>query len=348
MGRVKDYITNSPAEIWRGLKPVALITRDSRGHFWSIFLALRACLCILRARLNGTLALVHVNTGDRGSSVRKGAIVLFCKMLGVPVFLHFHAVTFERDMKRIPPWLHWLVRLPFRNATCVILLGERWRRWMHDQMGVARDRLEILINGVPVDSPDNRQHVNGDAPLNILFLGSLGERKGVSDLIGALTQVPQTGAGWRACFAGNGDIARYSAAAQRAGLGDKISFPGWVGQTDALALVSAADLMVLPSYDEGLPLIILEAIGLGTPMVTTPVGAIPEVLTDGEDVIFCPPGDQAALAAAITRLLADAPLRQSLCDNGIKSFRQRFSVEVFRANLLAIWERYTHRSLPAA
>ncbi len=341
MGRVKDYIVQAPSETWHGLRPVPLITRDHRGKYWSLLLVIKAFGTILRARLNGSLALVHVNLGDRGSALRKGAIVLFCKMLSVPVFLHFHAVTFERDLVRLPVLLQKLALLPFRVATCDIVLGEKWRRWMQDDIHVRHVPIEVLVNGVPIEQPASRHHANADGPLNILFLGNLIERKGVSNLIAALAMVPQTGLGWRARFAGNGDVAHYTAVAEQAGIVDKLGFSGWVGQETARALVSSADLMVLPSYDEGLPLVILEALGLGTPVIATPVGAIPEVLTDGKDVIFCAPGDAAGLAAAIERLLVDPALRQSLCDNGMQTFREEFSVEAFRTNLLKIWERYT-------
>ena len=340
MGRVKDYIVQSDPGFWQGLRPVPLITRDHRGKWWSPFLVVKACIKILHERVAGRLALVHVNMGDRGSAARKGVLVLWCRLLGVRVFLHFHAVTFERDLERLPRTMRRLTLLPFRVATCDIVLGERWRRWLVDEIGVRRP-IEVLINGVPIEAPDARRHVDpGAGAFNILFLGNLIERKGVSDLIAALALLPETGPRWQAKFAGNGDAAHYTKVAERAGIADKIAFTGWISQHTARALVSAADLLVLPSHAEGLPLVVLEALGLGTPIITTPVGAIPEVLTDGKDVIFCPPGDPPALALAISRLTSDLPLRQSLCDNGLKTFQECFSADAFRRNLLAIWKRY--------
>ena len=346
MGRVRDYVVQAPPDALRGFKAVPVSTRDHRGRWWSPLLVLRACWIILKARVTFTPAIVHVNFGDRGSAARKGTLVLFCRLVFMPVFLHFHAVTFERDIARLSPLGRWLALLPFRIATCNIVLGERWRTWLCEDIGIRRERVEVLINGVPIEPPVGRRHSNDHGELRILFLGNLIERKGVTDLIHALAALPSTDIPWHARFAGNGDIAHYTAVADGAGIAEKIGFSGWVGQETANTLVSSADLLVLPSYDEGLPLVVLEALGLGTPAITTPIGAMPEVLTDGHDVIFCPVGDQAALTAAIARLMADPALRQRLCDNGIDTFGKRFSVEAFRDSLVTIWERHLQPNSP--
>jgi len=342
MGRVKDYIVESPPETWDGLEPLPLVTRGEGGKLSSLKLLRDALGKIRRRWREGRLALVHVNMGDRGSALRKGLIVLRARAMGVPVFLHLHAVQLEHDLEK-RPWLRPLLARPFRRATCVIVLGERYRKWLVEKVGIDHDRIEILWNGVPIDPPAARSHADTGRPLNILFLGTLGERKGTHDLIAALGNVPQTGAGWRIRFAGPGDLNRYRRQAEEAGIADKVEFLGWLDQAQARAALTDSDMLVLPSYDEGLPLVILEALGLGTPVIATPVGAIPEVLTDGKDVLFCKPGDRAGLAAAISRALGDAELRQRLCDNGLDVYARMFSIQAFRSNLLAIWRRYLPR-----
>ncbi|HEY0316502.1 MAG TPA: glycosyltransferase family 4 protein [Sphingomonas sp.] len=339
MGRVKDYIVESSPEVWNGLVPTALVTRGDGGKLSSLQL-LRGALATIRRRARaGSLALVHVNMGDRGSALRKGLIVLRARALGVPVFLHLHAVELEHQVAK-RPWLGRLLALPFKRATAVIVLGERYRKWVVDTLGVDHGRIEILWNGVPVDPPAQRRHDQRPGPRTILFLGTLGERKGTHDLIAALGRLGPAAGEWRIRVAGPGDLDRFRAEAAAAGIADRVEFLGWLGQAEARAALAAADMMVLPSYDEGLPLVILEALGLGTPVIATPVGAIPEVLTDGEDVLFCKPGDREGLARTIERLLGDAALRQRLCDNGLARYRALFSIEAFRGNLLAIWQRY--------
>jgi glycosyltransferase involved in cell wall biosynthesis len=341
MGRVKDNIILSPPSGWNGLIMRELITRSTGGRIHSVRLMAQACIEILRARMNGTLAFVHVNMGDRGSAVRKGFITVFSRVIGAPVFLHLHAVTMEEDIKRAPRILQPILILPFRVATCVIVLGERWRRWIRDDLRLSDVPVETLTNGVPVDLVDGRDHDSQRArPFTILFLGNLIERKGISDLIAALSNVSDAIAPWQATFAGHGDVERYRQMADDAGIGRQSHFTGWVDTATARQLVAGADLLVLPSYHEGLPLVILEALGLGTPVIATPVGVISETLTDGDDIILVTPGDRTALASAIVTLARDPGLRQSLSDRGLVTFRKQFSIDAFRTNLLAIWQRY--------
>lgn len=341
MGRIKDTIVKSPADTWGGLVATPLVTRNGGGPFGSLLLLASACAKIVRGRLDGSLALVHVNMGDRGSAVRKGLIVLVARMVGTPTFLHLHAATPERDIARLPRLARPLLMLPFRAATCIIVLGDRWKQWLQHDMHVTDTPIEVLVNGVPVDPPTARSHAAPiDRPLNLLFLGNLIPRKGIDDLIDALTRLSPDGPAWTATLAGNGDIARYRSTIADVGLGDRVRLAGWVDHAQAQQLLNDADLMVLPSYDEGLPLVVLEALGLGTPVITTPVGAMPEFLSSNDNVIFVAPGDRPALAAAIDRIFGDAVKRQALSDSGIAAFQRQFSVAAFRSSLAEIWRRY--------
>lgn len=341
MGRVVDYILQSTGDCPRGLRTVPLITRDDQtGKFSSMLRLAKAALTMLRNRRN--TALLHVNMGDRGSAMRKGILVILGRAMGFPVFLHLHAV----EMELLPKWALRLLGVAFRSATCVIVLGERYRSWVAGQFGVDESRIEILWNGVPVESPGTRRHENGEKPLQILFLGSLGHRKGTHDIIEALSLLNHKSPPWHMVFAGPGDIQKYQADTKARGIEQRCTFTGWLDQAETRKTLSSSDIIVLPSYHEGLPLVILEALGLGTPVIATPVGVIPEVLSDGENILFCPIGQPIELARTIDRLLSNPTLRQQLCDNGLRRYRERFSLEAFSDDLLEIWSR--HGGTPSA
>jgi glycosyltransferase involved in cell wall biosynthesis len=337
MGRVKDYIVQAPAETWGDIEPRGLVTRDGGGRLHSLRLVVRALASIRDAKRKGELAFVHVNMGDRLSLVRKSLVVWQCHRSKVPVFVHLHAV----EHGQLKGWMLRLLAMSFRRATAAILLGEVYERWLRETLKVTTP-CEILWNGVPIDPVTGRRHNAPTAgePLRIVFLGSLGERKGVADLIGALALLPDDAPPWRATLAGPGDIPHYLKLAADAGINEQVDFPGWQEQPQARALLSAADVLVLPSYDEGLPLVILEALALGTPVIATPVGAIPEVLTDEADILLVTPGDRQDIARQILRILNVSALRQSLCDTGLETFAREFRMEAYCGKLLAIWRRY--------
>jgi glycosyltransferase involved in cell wall biosynthesis len=336
MGRVKDYIVEAPREAWEGLEPRALITRDGGGRLHSLRLLAGALATIGRTHRQGQLALVHVNMGDRLSSLRKGLIALYCRARGVPVVIHLHAV----ELDKLPGAMLWFLRKAFGKANGVILLGDVYRRWLAERLGLHNLPADILWNGVPMAPVAARDHLAArSTALHIVFLGSLGRRKGTGELVAALGALA-TRTDWRATLAGPGDIDAYRAQAQALGIADRITFPGWQDQAQVRELLASADMMVLPSFEEGLPLAILEALALGTPVIATPVGAIPEVLTHDADIVLTPPGDAPKLAAAIARLADDASLRQSLCDKGLATFGRVFAMPAYTRSLLAIWRKY--------
>jgi glycosyltransferase involved in cell wall biosynthesis len=340
MGQVKDYILRAGDDARGRHVFVPVVTRDMRGVVHSLWLLLGGILTIWRHALVGRAALVHVHMGDNGSAARKGLIVMAARLAGIPTLLHLHAVSLDALYARSGPLARWALRRPFRAASAVIVLGERFRAWVVDEMGVDPERVDILNNGVASRAPAGPiVRARQAGPVRMLFLGNLLERKGVSDLIAALAMVPAAAGAWRITFAGGGDIDHYRALAAREGIADRADFVGWVDREGALDLLERVDLLVLPSYAEGLPLVILEALGAGVPVLCTPVGSIAEVLENGTHALFCPPGDRAALAAALGRLVAEPSLRAHLATGGKALFDRRFSLSAFQNALFEIYHR---------
>ena len=232
-----------------------------------------------------------------------------------------------------------VARTIFRSANCCIVLGGMWRDFLTKEIGIDAGKVVVLYNGVP-RVQHQRHAVAGSPHFRILFLGNLMERKGVSDLLMALAQEPMSGLDWGATLAGGGPIDMYREKADRLGLNSRVTFAGWVDQEEAGKLLAASDVLVLPSYDEGLPLVILEALTTGVPVVCTPVGAIPEVLENEKTVLFVQPGDPEALAAALSRLGRDPNLRERLAREGLALYEREFSLETFGARVSAIYGKY--------
>ena len=339
MGRVADYMLEGARQRSPETCFLRVVTRNERGILWSVLLTFGAILAIWAARASGRLALVHVHFGDCGSAVRKGAVVVASRLAGVPTVLHLHAVELDHLYRVSPPPLRWLIRLPFRVASTNIVLGQGFRRWLVDELGVAADKVEVVPNGVAVESRPLRPLAAGAGPVELLFLGNLEPRKGVADLLAALAALPPGTPGWRLTLAGGGRLEGYRRRAEDLGIGNRVRFSGWVDRREAQALLAHADALVLPSHREGLPLVILEALGCGTPVLCTPVGAIPELLTDGDTALFCAPGDRADLSRRLGELIASPNLRQRLSERGRRLFAERFTIDAFMASLLDVYRR---------
>src|SRR5512132_2326552 len=159
---------------------------------------------------------------------------------------------------------------------------------------------------------------------------------------------------WRATFAGGGAIELYRRKADSLGLLPRVDFAGWVDQRRAAELLAASDVLVLPSYDEGLPLVILEALTAGVPVVCSPVGAIPEVLEDGKSVVFVQLGDSQGLTDALAELGREPALRERLALEGRALYDREFSLEIFGAgrrnipNVLLVRWAHARRDRPVS
>jgi phosphatidylinositol alpha-1,6-mannosyltransferase len=153
-----------------------------------------------------------------------------------------------------------------------------------------------------------------------LFAGRLVERKGLSDLLAALSGVPGVD---RLVVAGPGDRSAYEREAQAAGVADRVTFLGYVTPAELPDLYRAVDLFAGPSRDakarddvEGFGIVYLEASASGLPVLATRAGGIPEAVEDGVGGLLVPPRDVPALSAAWARLAGDADLRRRLGDGG--------------------------------
>jgi glycosyltransferase involved in cell wall biosynthesis len=337
MYKIADYLLQlNPKLTQQGSKVIyrELDTRGGGGYIKSIWIFLIALVRLGVAKITGSACGLHVNMAERLSLFRKGALILFAKVCGIKVVLHLHAAQLPQFYNSLPRPLQSFAKLVFGKADCVIVLGENARRFVVDELGVDGDKVFMLINGVPHARFPRRQRNQLGASYNILFMGNLMERKGVGDLIDALSKDElRLHNGWTATFAGGGAVEDYRKLTITRGIEDRVKFCGWVNQEDAAKLMAAADVLVLPSYDEGLPLVILEAMANSLAVVCTPVGEIPQFIENGRQAIFVQPGDNVALASVILRVITDDLLREKLEGEGFQLYNQKFSMTNFVKNL---------------
>ena len=297
---------------------------------------------ILVEGIRGKLAVVHLNLAERGSVYRKAALIAATKLAGGRVLLHLHAAQIVQFHGAMNGAGKRLVRWMFRSADHVVVLGEVWRRWVAETFDVRPSRISVVYNGVPATAAKART-VLDDGRFRLLFVGNLLERKGVADLLRAFARPALRKRDMELTMAGGGPVDTYRAMAAQLGIADRVTFTGWVSQDDARALMVNADALILPAYDEGLPLVILEALASGTPVICTPVGSIPEVLDHGETALFVTPGDEAGIAAAIATLSDQPEVGRTLSARGTGLYQRLFTMQAFAGSMGALYAMLTPR-----
>ena len=299
-------------------------------------LAVARALAILTARRPNV---VHLNLSVRGSTYRKIVIARACRVLGIPYVVHLHGSNFHAFRDQSSPSIRRAIASLFINAATIIVLGEAWRGRVAAWVPEAASRIVVLPNAVADPGPRTGEH--GTVP-HILFAGRLGARKGVPELVAALGSLRSEPA-WRATIAGDGDVELTRMAMQAAGMAERVSVPGWIDASGMEALMREADILTLPSYDENLPMSVVEAFAHEVAVVCTPVGAVTDIVVDGVTGLLVQPGDAAGLADALRRLLDDAGLRHRIASAGRGVFEDRLNIAAYTAHMVEIWQKAAAR-----
>jgi glycosyltransferase involved in cell wall biosynthesis len=224
------------------------------------------------------------------------------------------------------------LRWAFRRSHAVVAVSEDTRAHLVTSLGVAPESILTIPNGVPRSSgrPEGpiREFSLQPGEVVLLSVGNLTERKGHFVLLEALARLQAEGCRvpWRLIVAGEGpERPRLEAFVAEHGLQGRVHLPGH--RSDVADLQSAADIMVMPSLWEGLPLAVLEGMHAGNAIVGSHISGIPEAVRHEVDGLLVPPGDAGALAAALRRVLEDGELRERLGASAAERARARFSIE---------------------
>jgi glycosyltransferase involved in cell wall biosynthesis len=171
-------------------------------------------------------------------------------------------------------------------------------------------------------------------------VGRLAPVKGQHVLIAAVAELFEEARDIRVRFAGDGpDRMALSQDGEKRGLAERISFEGNVNQDRMLELYRQCDAFVLPSFAEGLPVVLMEAMSMEIPCVATWVNGVPEIITHDVDGLVVPPGDARALARAIARLMDDADLRRTLGQKARLNIREKFDLRHNTEYLAGVFRR---------
>lgn len=251
------------------------------------------------------VGVLHAHTASRASFWRKSLFMMPAFIARVPVILHLHGgefqVFYEKECSVLSRrFIQWV----FARSGQVVVLSESWLRWVRATVPTAK--VKVIPNPIIV-SETNSAKVR--LPFSLLFLGRLGQHKGTFDLLHAVVALAPSYPELRVLLGGDGDLDAVRSEAEALGISSHVSLLGWVKGADKAHLLEEATAFVLPSYNEGLPMSVLEAMAYGLPVVSTPVGGIPEAVRDGTEGFLVPPGDVRQLADRLNRLLADSALR---------------------------------------
>jgi glycosyltransferase involved in cell wall biosynthesis len=299
---------------------------------------LLAVIQLLLACAMRRIALAHVQMAAYGSVYRKSVMMLICRAFRIPVVLHIHGGDLDRFCGDLGAprlnVLRWIVG----SVSEVIVLGEYWRELVVSKLAVPREHVTIVYNAVPrpvLVTDKGRREI-----CELLFLGMVWKEKGIDELLEALSLPDISRRNWHLTIAGIGSISHYQARARELGIADRVRFVGWTDGNATQRLLERADILVLPSHFECFPMAVIEAMAYGLAVITTPVGSVPEAITDEETGLLVGVGDSESLARAITRLIDDPVLRRRLGTHARARFCQAFDLDIFERRIRRIYRKH--------
>jgi glycosyltransferase involved in cell wall biosynthesis len=273
------------------------------------------------------VVLLFVSAG--ASVAEKGAMAWYARLRGVPAVLFPRGGALIDACRRSRLQRIW-TRFAFGGAAVIFCQGERWQKFAVETLGRSPASAPVIPNWTA--TPDlltlghRRRKREADRPPRLLYLGWLEKAKGIGELLEACRLLAPYHA-FHLTIAGEGhysDTARETVRSN--GLSERVVFAGWLDESAVRHYLASHDILVLPSWFEGLPNAMIEAMAAGLAVVTTPVGSIPDYVTHEEHALLVEPRDSRALAGALARLIADPQLRNHIAETGREMASRRFSV----------------------
>ena len=307
------------------------ISTPPPGFFIRLFFAARRMVFFLGKLIHHRPDGVLLFCAAGGSFVEKSLMALLARLLGATSFLFPREGSLIDDVNR-SKFIKFVVRALLKGTNVFLSQGPTWSRFAIDAIGFNKKYVYTIPNWTAKDrhlkiGSKRNYIVSSDRP-NIIFIGWLEEFKGVQELMQATLRLVNDGHKFHLTLAGGGGAeAVVKDYVVNNKLQDVVSFAGWVGTDDLDHLLTTNNIFVLPSWSEGLPNSMIEAMASGLAVVVTNVGMIPDYVCDNQHALLVTPKDVQSIYTALSAMILDINMRNRLARNGYHMALSQFSVD---------------------
>lgn len=308
-------------------------THIENNIFRQVIFFLKALIKIIYLLIFNNISIVHMHLSEKGSFYRKYVIFLIGKLFDKKIIIHMHGAEFKEFYESSSKKIKRKIIKLLKESDCVLVLGDNWNDYVK---GLNKEiNTKIFRNSV---KSRNESVIREENNVNILFLAVLIERKGIFDLIEAAKIIVN-----------NKDLCKYNIKFTIAGTGSEeksckqkvieyglnniFDFKGWVKGKEKYDLLKESQIFVLPSYNEGLPVAILEAMSYGLPIISTNVGSIEDAVHDGINGFIISPGDVNLLAQRISECILEEDLWNIFSKNSRRFIDETYNDKLYFDNI---------------
>lgn len=308
-----------------------------------IFKALKAYFQFAKILMIEKPDIIHVHSSFGPSFYRKIPFIYMANWKGVPIINHVHGADFSKFYLEASTLKKIVVKKVYGKCSKIISLSEEWR----DNFRIfLPEKNIVVIENYSIIAPDAySKRMKKKSKNKILFLGEIGKRKGCFDIPNIMRLVTNEISDVELWICGDGekeDVEWVKKELIKLGVFENCLFPGWVRNQEKNDFLSDADLFFLPSYNEGMPMSVLDAMGYGLPIVSTKVGGIPKIVLDNINGLCNIPGDVNGLANSIIYILKNNNIRHSLGAQSIQLIKEKYSLDKHLGEIQEIYEEVSN------
>jgi len=280
---------------------------------------------------------VHIHSSFGPSFYRKLPFIYMASFAKKPIINHIHGAEFESFYMNANKKKKKLIELVYNKCDMLIALSEEWKDNL--SMIVPEDNIIVIENYSKMAEGVVRDKCNNQ----VLFLGAIGQRKGCYDIPYVVELVAKEVPDCKFVIAGDGDIDQIKELLKEKGVEENVEFPGWVRGEEKDKLLRESDIFFLPSYNEGMPMSILDAMGYSLPIISTKVGGITKIVHNGKNGYVFQPGDVEGFAKGITNILTHMDMLKSFGNESANIVIKKYSLSAHLDSLKKLYLKYSYR-----
>lgn len=297
-----------------------IASMEDGNQLKKLWIAIKAycqfCACLKKYDI------IHIHMAAQASFNRKSIFIRKAFKSGKKIIIHCHAADFDDYfLKQVDGKKQKVIRYIFSLADKVITLSEEWADFYGKNI-CTPEKVVVVHNAVIIPDYIKADYSNH----NILFLGRLGKRKGIYDLLEVIPEILKVVPDSMFYLGGDGDIEQCKYIAINKGFTDHVKFLGWVRGDNKEKYFKNCSIFVLPSYQEGMPMSVLEAMSYGLAVISTNAGGIPQIIESNINGLRFEAGDVKALQSDIIALLTNKTKKRQYGYKGYETINREFNI----------------------
>ena len=304
---------------------VIVTHKSNAGKFKLIIIFIIALMKVIFYSFNFKVNIAHIHVASNFSFLRKSMLIFICNLFSIRVFAHLHGGNFDLFYKNSNSFYKKFITFVFNKTDKIIVLSPYYKDFIK-KICFKKD-IYIIPNSIE-NNKKIKNLKNYNKKRYILFLGNLEKRKGVQDIFKIINQLKNKDKDIKFIFCGFDKDSYFKNLSKKMKINDKIDFISWINGKKKEKILSQTKILLLPSYNENLPISILEAMYNQIPVISTNVGGIPYQIKHNYSGYLIKPGDTKKLVTYINKLVSNNKMCKQFGLRAKKTFMKKFSNQV--------------------